>query len=58
MRDGKKQVLVINGPNLNLLGTREPHLYGHETLPDVEAAGKIQGKDLGAGVYFFQRSKN
>lgn len=55
MRDGKKTVLVINGPNLNLLGTREPHIYGHETLADVEAAGKRQGSEHDATVDFFQR---
>ncbi|KAJ5915102.1 catabolic 3-dehydroquinase 1 [Penicillium verhagenii] len=54
MRDGKKTVLVINGPNLNLLGTREPEIYGHETLEDVEAAGKKQGNELNAHVDFFQ----
>ncbi|KAM5350767.1 hypothetical protein ACJ41O_007272 [Fusarium nematophilum] len=54
MRNAQKVVLVINGPNLNLLGTREPHLYGHETLADVEAAGQDQGRQLNAQVEFFQ----
>lgn len=55
MRDGKKVVLVISGPNLNLLGTREPQIYGHETLKDVEEAGIKQGESMGATVEFFQR---
>ena len=55
MKNGQKSVLVINGPNLNLLGTREPHIYGHETLADVEASGKKQSQELNAHVEFFQR---
>lgn len=55
MLNGKKSVLVINGPNLNLLGTREPQIYGHETLADVEASGKKQAENLNAAIDFIQR---
>lgn len=47
-------VTVLNGPNLNLLGTREPHIYGRETLADIEAALVRRGADLGLGVDFRQ----
>ncbi|AZV95267.1 type II 3-dehydroquinate dehydratase [Kerstersia gyiorum] len=43
-------ILVINGPNLNLLGTREPAVYGHETLADVERLCREEGAKLGVEV--------
>lgn len=49
-----KSVLVINGPNLNLLGTREPAIYGHETLADVEARLRRRAEQLGCEVQFRQ----
>jgi 3-dehydroquinate dehydratase-2 len=45
-----KRVLVINGPNLNMLGIREPKTYGTQTLADIEAMCKAEGKKLGLTV--------
>ncbi|MEM9898974.1 MAG: type II 3-dehydroquinate dehydratase [Pseudomonadota bacterium] len=47
-------VTVINGPNLNLLGQREPHIYGTETLADIERKSMKHGADIGLTVEFFQ----
>ena len=47
-------VLVINGPNLNTLGTREPAIYGSVTLPEIEAALIAQGAAAGLSVDTFQ----
>ncbi|TAH42358.1 MAG: type II 3-dehydroquinate dehydratase [Betaproteobacteria bacterium] len=48
------KVLVINGPNLNLLGTREPHIYGSTTLADVENGLRAQAQELGLELECFQ----
>lgn len=42
-----KLVTILNGPNLNLLGQRQPEIYGHTTLDDVAASCAALGKDLG-----------
>jgi len=47
-------ILLLNGPNLNLLGTREPDVYGSTTLADVEAAVTAAGDKLGHTVEAFQ----
>ena len=44
------RVLVLNGPNLNMLGRREPEVYGHETLADVETACLAHGRRLGLEI--------
>lgn len=49
-----QSILLINGPNLNLLGTREPHIYGHTTLKDLEASCKEHAQSLGAELQSFQ----
>src|SRR4051794_40214204 len=48
------KVLLINGPNLNRLGKREPHIYGHDTLADIEDRFTSLATDLGAEVVCFQ----
>ena len=50
-------VVVLNGPNLNLLGKREPHIYGHETLADVEADCRRVGAELGLEIEFHQSNR-
>ena len=49
-----KNILLINGPNLNLLGTREPKVYGSETLNDIEQAALAQARAAGATLECFQ----
>ena len=51
---GTVKILILNGPNLNLLGEREPEIYGRETLADIEARCVENGKALGADVDFRQ----
>jgi len=43
-------VFVLNGPNLNLLGTREPEIYGHDTLDDIAGRLEDRGRDLGLEI--------
>ena len=48
------KVYVINGPNINLLGTREPEIYGYETLDDISEKCIEMGKNKGIDVKFMQ----
>ena len=50
----RKKVLVIHGPNLNMLGKREPDIYGHQSLAEIDAQLKEKGEKLGIDVETFQ----
>ncbi|MBP11763.1 MAG: type II 3-dehydroquinate dehydratase [Acidiferrobacteraceae bacterium] len=52
-----KPIYILNGPNLNLLGTREPEIYGRMTLADVKSMCKERAKSRGLKI-FFEQSNN
>jgi 3-dehydroquinate dehydratase II len=56
-RTAKARVLVLHGPNLNLLGTREPHIYGNETLAQIDERLAAAGRAGGADVECFQSNR-
>ena len=49
-----KNILIINGPNLNLLGEREGNIYGSETLDEIRNKCEIKGKELNLKIHFLQ----
>jgi 3-dehydroquinate dehydratase-2 len=49
-----KPIFVLNGPNLNLLGQREPEVYGHATLADIEAQVRAKAAQAGFSIDFRQ----
>jgi 3-dehydroquinate dehydratase-2 len=48
------RITILNGPNLNLLGTREPNIYGHTTLGEIEAMCRKRAGELGLALTFRQ----
>ena len=50
-------VYILNGPNLNLLGKRQPHIYGHETLADVELDCRALAGELALEIRFHQSNR-
>ncbi len=52
-----QSILILNGPNLNLLGTREPEIYGHETLQDIEKLCQKKAGELGLSIDFRQTNE-
>eukprot|EP00887_Chlorella_sp_A99_P005171 scaffold363.g5171.t1 len=49
-----RHILVLHGPNLNLLGTREPDIYGHLTLAEINANLEALGIELGVAITIWQ----
>ena len=49
-----KRVMILNGPNLNLLGVREPHIYGTTTLAEIRQTCESEAKALGLSISFHQ----
>ena len=49
-----KPIYVLNGPNLNMLGLREPAIYGHDTLDDIKSRAETRAKTLGLTIDFRQ----
>ena len=54
VKSPQKKILVIHGPNLNMLGKREPHIYGHQSLDEINRELKDRGGQLGIEVEAFQ----
>lgn len=57
VKPASKLILVLHGPNLNLLGTREPDIYGRETLVEINRRLIALGKAAGAAVFCFQSNQ-
>jgi len=54
MTSARVRILVLQGPNLNLLGTREPEVYGRETLDDIHSGLLLVAQELGVDLAFYQ----
>ena len=54
MKSARVSILVLQGPNLNLLGTREPDVYGRETLDDIHSGLLLVAQELGVDLAFYQ----